>query len=208
MSVSDKQIILFDVDKTLFDVNLLIRKLLVIELPRILNISLETFQQRDQAYRQTLEKNTDFNPTDYLRAISLQSDVEELGVKTIFNPNFHQQAVFPDVIPCLTKLAKSYQLGVFSEANLEWQQKKLKLSGLINFFIPELVFIWRRKTAPEQLKQLPSPVTIVDDNTNVIAALTQVPTITPIWINRVNAQPLVGVTTITSLTELKTILAN
>jgi hypothetical protein len=177
------------------------------ELQKVLNISAEEYQLRETEYSNSLEKYTDFEPISFLKSISQQNDVIGLANQTILNRTFHEQAVFNDVIPTLAELAEGYTLGVFSEANLEWQRSKLELSGLYHIFEPELVFILKRKTAPEQLKQLPSPVTIIDDNVEVIAAVQTVPTITPIWINRLNKPAIPDVTTIKTLSELKNVLA-
>lgn len=206
MTSLSKPLILFDVDKTLIDTNLLIKSQVYLELQKLLNISTQELEQRELLYQNSLEKYTDFEPLSFIKSVSQQDDVTELASKTILNRTFHEQAVYDDVIPTLAELSEQYTLGVFSEANLNWQRQKLELSGLHHFFAPEFIFIWRRKTAPEQLAQLPSPVTIIDDNTEVITALQTVPSITPIWINRLDKPAISSVATISTLLELKNVL--
>jgi phosphoglycolate phosphatase-like HAD superfamily hydrolase len=201
-----KPIILFDVDKTLIDTPKLFAEKVVTTLLNILDLYKEEYQFRNDAYQQTLHKYTDFEPIGYLQYISQQQDVTALANATVYNPEFHKQSVFPDALPTLTKLQTTYQLGIFSEANLSWQQKKLELSEIKQFIEPDLTFIWRRKTDPEQLKSLPTGVTIIDDNEEVIGELTQVSTITPIWLNRLSNAQLASTATIHNLYELSTIL--
>lgn len=207
MQTWSKPIVLFDVDKTLIDTGVLFKKFVISELVKQLGITENQYAEKEAAYKQSLEKYTDFEPISFLKSISHLEDVTKLASQTLFNRNFHEQSVFTDVIPTLAELSESYTLGVFSEANLAWQQQKLELAGLHHFFEPELTFIWHRKTAPDQLKLLPTNVVIVDDNTEVIADLQTVLSITPIWINRTAKPPLSDVITITSLSELKPVLA-
>lgn len=207
MSTESKPIILFDVDKTLIDTSRLFKNLILTELAHKTNQSVEELMSKEQDYTASLPKYTDFDPNNFLRFVTGDADVETLANETVYNQAFHQQAVFADAKPTLSALLPNYQLGVFSEAVEYWQEQKLALAGLTPFFSPSLVFIWRRKTDPTQLAVLPKPVIIIDDNPEVIGELTKVDGITPIWINRINSSASVNATTITTLSELPSVLS-
>lgn len=208
MSNQTKPIILFDVDKTLIDTSKLFRHLILTELAAKTGLSADELNTKENEYIGSLPKYTDFDPINFLRFVTGEQDIDDLASKTVFNPLFHQQSVFADAKPLLSSLQTRYRLGIFSEAVQYWQERKLALAGLTPFFEPDITFIWRRKTDPAQLALLPTPVVIIDDNPDVIVELENVNGVTPIWINRINSPAITNATTITTLTELPTVLSN
>lgn len=194
-------LILFDVDKTLFDTS----KLKAQFQPAFrdyLGITEVEFQKTYQQYTQQLKTSTDFDPVELARLFgqAYQADAEAL-LQLFYTPEWFAQSIFPDVEPTLTTLANTTTLGIFSEANSEFQRQKLELSGLTKWFVPEYSFIFRRKLVPEVLAELPES-TVVDDKQAVVTALGDFPQILPIWLNRLSEEKNKGTPTIHQLTDL------
>jgi FMN phosphatase YigB (HAD superfamily) len=207
MNQISPSVILFDVDRTLFNNDVFkekITNLLVSEL----NISSQELSSRTRSYQQSLQKYTDFNPASYLKHISDSADISELLSNTYHKSETYLASVYHDVVPTLEKLQTEHTLGVFSEANIEWQKQKIDSANLHKYFDQDYVFISNRKTNPDYLNQLPENSLIIDDNQEVISELLSTTQVTPIWINRIEAEnqnPQVKV--ITSLSELPNLLS-
>ncbi|HYD34698.1 MAG TPA: HAD hydrolase-like protein [Vitreimonas sp.] len=199
-------VILFDIDRTLFDTPYWAGELVNPAIAELLNVKVEELLVVKNQYTDQLVKNTDFNPVDYLTHLSkvYARSIEELA-QVFYQPAYFQQAVYADVLPTLLVLRSQYQLGIFSEGDLDFQQTKLELSGLKSFFEPELHFIERRKEVPQVLQRLQPGWVIVEDKPEVITTLeTQTQTL-PIWINReaeTEFTPQRQMTTLTELPEL------
>jgi FMN phosphatase YigB (HAD superfamily) len=204
------KIILFDVDKTLFDTGGYFSKTLSDAIIAELGITKQELEQKEEKYRSSLDKYTDFEPNGFLTSVSGLKDINELASKTYRNQDIFIKSVSPDTLPTIESLQiKGYRLGIFSEANIEWQKSKLKLSGLEKLFEPELTFISTRKTTPDFISQLPSGAWVVDDNQEVISDLSKFDHIKPIWINRNQEENLnPSIPSITSLTKVESIIIN
>lgn len=197
-----KQIILFDVDHTIFDTDTWTREYVRPALMDLLDTTPESLDEVAQQYQATLEKYTDFNPEDYLEFLANEFEVEFQTLRQVFfTPAFMAHSVFSDVFSTLEALKKHHRLGILSEANEAYQRTKLTQSGLLDHFEPELTFILHRKTEPAVLEELVS-ATIVDDNPKVIAEIAQYDHLEPIWLNRRDDNQQATVRTIRSLKEL------
>lgn len=202
-----KQIILFDIDKTLFDGHLMFEKFLVPSLIKELGFDEKNIIQVQEEYKKTLEKHTDFNPEEFIYFLAKSKGIDSQPIFDIFyTPEFFSKSIFPEVKPILDELGENYILGIFSEGLKSWQSKKLDNMGIKNYFEQNLVFIERRKTASAVLRTLPEKAIIVDDNVDVIADLLNFGRVRPIWINRVSKPIIEGVREIKNLTELPAFL--
>lgn len=200
-------VVLFDIDKTLFDTPSFFWKKVIPILKKKLDLSSDDFSQLDKKYRASLEKYTDIDPINYVKALAQEKYSPELLAETIFNQELIEESVFDDVAHTLQTLAKNFKLGIFSEAVEYFQQKKLDETNLVTFFDPNLLFIWRRKTDPNYLAKLPKNAVVVDDNRGVIQELISYQSLQPIWLNRTH-QPSSNISCpiIHSLSELPEIL--
>ena len=194
-------LVLFDVDKTLFDTpkfNEEIHK----SIAELANLQFEEIIDIKNQYSQKLKKFSDFHPKEFHKFIAQKTNIDLDQIEQIFyNPDLYKKNVFPDVAPAIDRLSRSHQLGIYTEAVLSWQETKLKLSGLDQLFDPEMIFILRRKVEPKFLNGLP-PVTIIDDSPEVIEELDEFDHITSIFIDRYQDENQIYPNSITSLDQL------
>jgi hypothetical protein len=181
-----ERITLFDIDKTIFDTKTSGERI-------IKNIGLvtkrtpEEIERINGEYKSGLDSTTDFDSNDFLREVSRQtgSNIGDL-TEVLFNPdNF---VLYPKTLTLLKKLLdEDYSLGIFSEGVLDWQMKKLILTGAIEYIDPSLIFIERRKLDLKAIEKIPNGVRVIDDKKEVIETLFGVrPDLNLVWINRLN----------------------
>ncbi len=202
MNNTNKPSILFDIDLTLFDADLF-RLNVYPRLAETIKISLPEFNGTLAAYTNALEKSSDFLPNRFLRHIAKDHSFPfQQLYNTFFNPQNFINALYPDTVPGLQKLFPGRSLGIYSEGYREFQTTKLRLSGILDYFNPDLMHIHRRKIDPAVLNCLPNDSVIVDDRPEMISGLIPYPNITPVWLNRKDDATHPTVKTIHSLTEL------
>jgi len=153
-------------------------------------------------YTSGLESSTDFDPDEFLKEVEKETkvDLETLNQAFFSSKNF---VLYPEAKEKLNKLLnEGYSLGIFSEGVYEWQMKKLILTGIINYFDKNFIFIGRRKLSEDFIKKLPDGATIIDDKKEVVEKLGALGRFRVIWINRINDETISGVKTIKSLLEI------
>lgn len=196
-------LVLFDLDKTLFDTASFMRTLLE-RWARNTAQPLSRLEQANQEYQATLSQSTDFDPQANLAhiAAALAVPVGLLAVELDQAPLF-EAAVYPEVPSVLRQLKQTNMpLGIFSQGTLEWQQRKLSLSGLNSFFEQRYMLIEKRKVRPEIIAHFVPETMVVDDKQAVVQALTEYPVVRPVWINRLSSETWSNGPTIHSLTDL------
>ena len=197
-----ERIILFDIDKTIFDTKASGEKVTE-SIGLVTRMTPSEVERINEGYKKHLDSTTDFDSNDFLRKVSDETgnSLQEL-TEALFNPN--NFVLYSETLTVLKHLLdEGYSLGTFSEGVPEWQMKKLVLTGVINYFDPALIFIERRKLTPEAIEKIPSGVILIDDKKVVIETLRQLrPDLELMWINRKNEEEMEGVKTIRSLTEL------
>lgn len=195
-------LILFDLDNTLLDTGKIVNQGFKPALQAYLKSETSDLDEASQAYWQTLVDSTDFDPQAYAAFLA-----ERYGEKTerllelIYQPQWYTDHVFAEVPEVLSTLAKNHQLGIFSQGNAIYQQQKLQLSQLLQFFDSNLIFIFDRKIQPAILANLPSAV-VIDDRLAVIETAQDFSQLRPIWLNRSGENTNENVTSIQSLSEL------
>lgn len=200
MDVSER-IILFDIDKTVFDTRASGKKYGQ-KLAERCHVGEEKIKESVESYRSQLESSTDFDPDELLARIETEYGVEKGNLEQVLfdQSNF---ILFPESGAVLEKLAKTSILGLFSEGRQQWQKKKMELTGIARFFDPKYVIVERRKMNEESIKKIPQGSTVIDDKRVVIERLKQLrPDLNLIWINRENEEKIEGVTNIKSLKDL------
>ena len=179
-----KEVILFDVDRTLIDTTKFKQKI-KLKISQLLNISLEDFLKIEQGYVKKGEGFTDFIPQEYIKFLSNKFGFDESKIsKAFFDDDNFKDILYEDVLDCLKSLSKDYILGIFSESFKDFQMLKLHKTGLLPYFNQDLVFIFKRKLTDDSLKILPENCFIVDDNLPVICALEETKRFKPVWLNR------------------------
>jgi len=185
----NKKIILFDFDKTISNTNGFVEKFGQ-ALYKQFGITQENVVTMLNEYNATLDSTTDFRPLDFSQAISEKTGVDINSIQeNIFDPkNF---PVFEEVRDVLTELSANNTLGIFSEGFDDWQKKKIKLSGIWDFFDQNWMIIERRKLLSESINKIPNGAMVIDDKKIVIETLSRSrPDLSLVWINRLNDEIL------------------
>lgn len=196
------QIILFDIDKTIFGSNSL-SQYFAVEVSKRAKMDIGKVTEIMSTYRSTLESYTDFNPTDFLNhfADSSKEDIDLLK-KIFYNKRIYKQSLYPETKFILKKLKQNFKLGIFSEGFTDYQMSKLTNSEIIDFFNSEYIFIKRRKLNENVLNELPKNSIIIDDKEEVVEKLFSTQKFNPIWINRKDKRKKENIRTIKNLKEL------
>lgn len=181
----EKQIILFDIDSTLFDVDTYFTKNLNPALENELGISQASLEKIEKAYKDTLEKSTQFDPEGWIKEAKKQlGDKAKNIADYVYKADFFVNSLYPEVIPLLNNLKNDYLLGIYSEGNFEWQNKKIELSGIKNYFEHKYISISDDKVSDSVLEWIPQNSVIVDDREDFILELEKLDKVSPVWLNR------------------------
>lgn len=199
----DKQLILFDFDKTLFDIKFFFEKQLFPALEREFSVSQSTLDKISKEYKETLTKSTQFDPEEWMKVAGRHFEFEPDHFREVLlSPVFFEKSVYPEVIPTLIELSHDNVLGIYSEAVYEWQIKKVELSGLKNYFDQNFISISADKVSDLVIDQIPIGTIVVDDKLEVVAALKRREGIFPIWLNRLGLQGIPNLREIRDLSQL------
>ncbi len=183
-----KPIILFDIDYTLLDTDLLKEKMdsYICSFAKIKRKSLVMLNDE---FIDRLQSTIAFSPRRYaqflqkkLGAKSLKDYLLDLFFK---NRQLYHSCLYPETINVLALLQENYKLGIFSEGTFHFQLAKVQLSGVKKYLDEKLIFIYPNKSgkAKELARQL-GLITIVDDNIGNINELLLTKGVSPIWIKR------------------------
>jgi len=105
------------------------------------------------------------------------------AVLDFFHNESCRQLVFDGVETVLKYLKdKDYEIGIFSEGVPEFQRTKLKNIQIDKYLNKDLIFITKHKRSDKYLDKLPRGCFVVDDNPDVINALTKNGSFKPIHI--------------------------
>lgn len=192
----------FDVDKTTFDTKSSGEKTSE-SLALATGRSVSEINEINKEYKEGLASTTDFNHNDFLRKVASETGVVFKTLKqAMLKPeNF---VLYPETLFVLRELwIRGEKSGLFTEADPEWQNEKIKLTGIIDFLDPSLILIERRKLKSEAIAKIPNGATLIDDKKEVIETLKQLrPDLKLVWINRKSEEEMEGVRTIHNLNEL------
>lgn len=185
----EKQIVLFDIDKTIFDTNKLKTELQSKMLEIIKPTNLQILNDLLASYTKTLKNSSEFEPEDYIRFVA-----ENLKLKNHKNlldvfygkENIYKDCLFPGVRLVFNKLKDRYKLGIFSEGTLKFQNHKFKSLEINKYLDKNLIYIFKEKTNKEALVKIPKHCVVVDDKKSVVEFLTK-NNIRAIWLNRISS---------------------
>jgi len=186
--MNKKGIILFDVDRTLLDIDK-ISTLRNEAILKILNTTdFEEVKSIKGSYRATLKNERDYVPEDYIKLLSDNFDFRDrnLLLDTYYGKNYaniYEESVFPEVREVLNKSKTDYQLGIYSEGTNRFQTNKFRSMGLNRYFDKDLIFIFDAKDTEEAIKKIPKDVIVVDDKERICKFLDK-HGIRAIWLNK------------------------
>lgn len=192
--------ILFDIDRTLLNTSLFIRKLTDLH-ANTLRITWEEAKGKFEEYVSSIKSPYHF---DYIEFAECLSDSPET-LNLLLDRYLNDASLYPkysDVDTTLISLKQiGFDIGIFSEGVPRFQANKLKNLNL-SVFQDNLIFIGQTKRSHEFLGRIPDGATIVDDNPEVIDVLVEYGRFNPIYINREKSDKRPDSAMIESLSEL------
>lgn len=205
----DKGIILFDIDRTIFDA-LSFRKILSENLAKRIGVSSDEIGRKLEEYIKSLRANRDFSPDKFVKFLcaNYKNQSKSLLLDVFYGENsehYYRDLMFPDFLDSLVKLKDNFRIGIYSEGEIRNQNYKYSAMGISKYMDEDLIFIVPNKTAPEVISLIPKRAFIVDD-VEAICQLLNDHGFKAIWLNRKTKNKNPGFTTIHSLTELPGIL--
>ncbi|NCN45540.1 MAG: hypothetical protein COU63_02545 [Candidatus Pacebacteria bacterium CG10_big_fil_rev_8_21_14_0_10_36_11] len=205
-------LILFDIDDTIINTQLL-KRLQVKTMALATDSPIAQIEKFRLEYLNNLESGSDFSTDDYLQKLGKKFQVPFVELKEAFwHPRNFELCLFPEVRDVLATLRhEKYSLGLFSEGYQDFQEHKLRVNGLLEFFDSNQRHILRRKLNPTVIESLPKGTIIIDDKQSVIEYLEQFPHIVALRIVRDPQQAkelLTSRYTLLDLRELIPLLGN
>lgn len=180
------KIILFDIDRTIFDTSKFGRKIEA-KIARIVSANTKFITDIKNIYKAKLQKDTDFLPRELLKEISLKFNYSyEKLLRTYFaDSEIFNDSLYEDTPRVFKSLGQNgYRIGIFSEGDEEFQEMKIKNPNVSIYLDRKLIFIAKRKLDNGFLGTIPRGSIIVDDTLGVIESLLNFGKHTPVYINR------------------------
>lgn len=181
---NDNQLVLFDIDRTLFDTD----KYLA-EMDQVLMLKIgarhEEFNDAVKEYYKNIDSVIRFVPNDYLTHLSDTFAVPQKSLEDIFwDKQRYLKYRYPDVVPTLDTISRKYSVGIFSEGDEEFQLFKYRTLSITLFINENQIYIVPDKNDEDFLRTVPDDAIIIDDSLKNIEVLNQYENFKPIWINR------------------------
>lgn len=203
-----KKIILFDIDLTLFNNHKFV-ELKDEQIIKIIGIKdIPRYKKILPNYLSGLDNQRDFEPSEFINIVCDEFSFKNKSLLmnlTYDDITLYRQSIFPEVESTFEKLAKSYELGIYSEGKLDFQNYKLKALGISYFLNQKYIIIAEAKDTEEALEKVPKESIIIDDKETICQFLTD-NGFRAIWINRKDDRKSDNFETIYSLLELPAIL--
>jgi FMN phosphatase YigB (HAD superfamily) len=203
--MNKKGIVLFDIDRTIFDSEKLGNKMNQKIKILLGGVSDDILLSVKKKYMDSLKFDREYSPENYINVICSELNFKKpelLNDVYYGKENIYEDCVFPDAYTIFEELRPLYDLGIFSEGTKKFQNHKFASSGLKRYFDPELVFIFDNKSLPKSLNLIPNDSIIVDDKESVCEYLTKA-NIKAIWLNKKDDRISNNFQTIHNLLELK-----
>lgn len=194
----DKKIILFDIDGTLVDASL-IGDMVYRKIGEVSGLDERKIREIKDEFRL---KVTGYNITDLVDYIAQKSGINLTSLKIFLDSeSIYNTYIYDDAQDVLSELSQDNNLGIFSDGDFNYQNKKI--SSIKEFFQDGLIFITIGKLMNGFLEKVSNGAMIVDDDRNILEKLKQLrPDLELVWINRKDEEKMEGIKTIRSLKEL------
>lgn len=183
--MTSKGIILFDIDRTLFDTDKLNRETNK-KIADLLDVDEDVLFSVKKKYTDALESRRKFDPENYIKVLRKKFNYKTPKLlEDVYygKENIYENCVYSEVYKVLDNLSAKYSLGIFSEGTKRYQNHKFISSGLKNYFEPDLIFIFDAKDEDKVLLKIPKEAVIVDDKESICTFLTK-KGFKAIWLNK------------------------
>jgi len=202
----DKGIILFDIDKTIFDTDKMV-KAFDGKMMSILGVSdFDYLKQAKEEYKKSLANERYFVPERFCETLCerFNFDNQEALTDVFYGRNhayIYKESVFPETYIVLDKLKDRFRFGIFSEGTAKFQNNKFRSMGLNKYFDENLIFIVEAKDTKEVIKKIPKSAVVVDDKESICELLVK-NKIKTVWLNKTDSRVNPNFETIHSLLDL------
>lgn len=205
-SIMQKGIILFDIDRTIFDTNKFSEALGIALWKVIKKVSLEEIQKAKHEFISSLNADREFDPEIFIKFLCDKFDFknQKLLLDVFYgseNRHWFTDFIFPETFEIFKELEDEFRFGVYSEGTKEFQNYKFNSMKISNYLDKDLIFILGHKTNPEAVSKIPEGSIIVDDKESVCKYLTD-NGIKAIWLNIKDDRVGLNFPTIHNLLEL------
>jgi FMN phosphatase YigB (HAD superfamily) len=206
----DKGIILFDIDRTIFDTTKF-RDVITSGTSRIIgNVTTKEIEDALSRFISSLQADREFDPEKFTKFVceTFSFDNQSKLLDVFYgkdNQHWYKDFVFSEFFSVSKTLGEKFKLGIYSEGTKIFQNYKFKSMEISEYLDKDLIFILDNKTNPSAISKIPSGAVVIDDKESVCEYLKN-NKIKAIWLNRKTKDKNSGFTTIHSLTELPGIL--
>jgi FMN phosphatase YigB (HAD superfamily) len=201
-----KGIILFDIDRTIFDTNTF-SKVLGQELRKVINkVSIEDVQKAKHEFVSSLSADREFDPENFITFLCKKFNLNDRKslIDVFYSSEYKHwftDFIFPETFEIFTKLKDNFRLGIYSEGTKKFQNYKFNSMNISSYLDKDLIFILDHKTNPEAISKIPKDSVVIDDKENVCEYLTQ-NNIKTIWLNKKDKKINLNFETIHNLSDL------
>lgn len=201
-----KGIILFDIDKTIFNTVGMSRAFDERLISILGNPRLEEFKKAKEEYKSILSNERYFVPEDFIKVLCKKFNFNnhKILVNVFYGDNYayiYKENVFTETFRILEKLRNRFRFGIFSEGTTKFQNHKFKSMNLEKYFDKNLIFIVDVKDTKDIVKKIPKFAIVVDDKESICEFLTK-NRIKVIWLNKIDNRVNPNFETIHNLLDL------
>jgi FMN phosphatase YigB (HAD superfamily) len=205
-----KKIILFDIDRTIFDTDKpsMTRNEVILNI--LNNPPRDEFNSVKEEYKSTLKNEREYIPEDYIKMLCKKYNFKNVNalLDTYYGEKYnilYKNSVYPEFFSVVEKLKNEYRIGIFSEGYKRFRENRLKAMEIDRHLDDELIFMFDEKDTNEAVSNIPSSAIIVDDKERICDFLFE-KNIDCIWLNRKDERRSDKYRTIHTLLELLDIL--
>jgi FMN phosphatase YigB (HAD superfamily) len=193
-----KGIILFDIDRTIFDTDAMVKD--------IDEATTKILKSSNLVSLRVLNKSRRFSPENYTKILckKFKFESQEKLLEVFYSEKYeyiYKDNVFPETKVVLDGLKGDYQLGIFSEGTAKFQNNKFRSMGLNEYFDKDLIFIFDAKDTKEAIQKIPKDAIMVDDKERICEFLTK-NGIKAVWLNKNDDRVSPNFPTVHNLLEL------
>ncbi len=201
-----KGIILFDIDRTIFD-TVRLSETLRLELQRVIKkVSLEDIREVMNEFTSSLGADREFDPEQFTKFLCNRFDFldQKLLLDVFYDPankHWYRDFIFQETFTVFEKLKNRFRMGIYSEGTKKFQNYKFDSMEILKYLDRDLIFILDHKTNPDAVKKIPKGSIVVDDKESVCEFLVE-NGIKVIWLNKKDDRKNANFSTIHNLLEL------
>lgn len=205
-----KGVVLFDIDRTIFDTNGLSRLLESGLSKAIKKASVEEIKDAKSEFATSLSADREFDPENLVTFLCNKFNFEDrdslLDVYySLKNKYWYKDLVVPEIYKVIEALKGKYRLGVYSEGTKRFQNYKFNSMGISDLLDKNLIYIFDHKTNADAISKIPKGAIIIDDKESVCEYLTDNGFVA-IWLNIKDKRINPKFKTIHNLSELPKLL--